>query len=167
MGVSHITFYFSLGRKGCNRIHDDNINRSGADKAFGNFEGLFTVIGLADPHFVNIDTQVSGIGGIEGMLGIDKGGNTALLLTFRDGVEGKGRLSGRFGTVDFNDSAFRITSDSEGGIEKDRAGRNCLDVELKVLSAEFHKRTFSKLLFNLKTGRVQGLILFFPVFVGC
>src|SRR5687768_18094644 len=49
------------------------------------------------------------------------------LLGVGDDVETKGRLAARFRTVDLGDAAAWDTTDADGGIQVDRARRDCVD----------------------------------------
>ena len=56
------------------------------------------------------------------MLGVDEGSDTALLLRFRDGVDGQCGLTRRLGAVDFDDSAFREAADTQRRVQTDGTG---------------------------------------------
>jgi hypothetical protein len=59
-------------------MHDD-VEGIGADERFADAEGFFTAAGLGDEQFVQLDAKAAGITGIERVLHVDEGGETAAL----------------------------------------------------------------------------------------
>ncbi len=82
MGVSHLSLDLRLGCEGGHRVYHHHIDGAGAHQHVGDFEGLFAGVRLGDQQLINIDPQLSGIVGIEGVLGINKSRRTALFLGF-------------------------------------------------------------------------------------
>ena len=75
--IAHIAGHFGGGNKGGDRIDDDHIDGVGFDEHFGDIEGLFAGIGLADKERTDINADAFCPCGIEGVLGIDKGRDAA------------------------------------------------------------------------------------------
>ena len=73
VGVAHFAVQFSLGHQRGDRIDHQYVDGARADEGLGDFEGLLAAVGLRNEQVVDIDTQFSRIGGVQGMLGIDKG----------------------------------------------------------------------------------------------
>ena len=86
----------------------------------GDFERLLAVVRLRDQQLIDVHPQFLGISAVERMFGIDKRGNAARLLRLGDRMDRKGRFTRRFGTVDFDHAAFRITADTERLVECNR-----------------------------------------------
>ena len=112
MGIAHFAIEFGFGNEGRDRVDDDDVDAVGFDEDIGDFEGLLAVIGLRDEQVIDIDAETSRIAHVEGVFGIDKGGDAARTLTFGDGVERDGRLTTRFGAIDLDDAAAWQTADA-------------------------------------------------------
>ena len=84
--ISHFAFDFAFWCQGCHRVNHDDVNRTRADQVFGNLECLFTVVGLRNDEVFYVYVEFFGIIAIKGMLGIDKGCDTASFLRLRNGV---------------------------------------------------------------------------------
>ena len=94
------------------------------------------------------------------MFGVDKSSNTASLLCFGDGMNGKCCLTGRLRTVYLNNSSAWITAHSERHIQADAAGRNNAYI-LYLLVAQLHDGAFSKVFFYFRHRCLQGFQLAF------
>ena len=53
------------------------------------FQRLLAGVGLGDEHLVDIDPDARGVNGIEGVLGIDEGNDTAQRLSLRENLQGE------------------------------------------------------------------------------
>ena len=84
---------------------------------FGDFEGLLTIVGLGNEEVIDIDTQLFGVATVEGVLGVDEGGEATGFLGFGNGVQGKRGFTRRFGAVYFNDPAAWKATYTQGKIE--------------------------------------------------
>src|SRR5215207_11354364 len=113
MRVAHLTLYLGPGHEGGDGVHDDEVQSAGADQSVGDLEGLLAVVGLGEVEVLKVYADGLGVGRVEGVLGVDKGGEAAGLLSLRDDVEGEGRLSTRFGAIDLYDATLGHTTDSE------------------------------------------------------
>ena len=87
--VAHLAVDFGLGGQRRHRVDNNDVDGTGANQIVGNLESLLAVVGLGDKQIVDIHTEFFGIETVEGMLGIDKGGNTSLFLTFGNGMDGQ------------------------------------------------------------------------------
>ena len=90
------------------------------------------------------------------MLGVDEGGNAALLLRLGHDLERQRRLTGRLRAVDFDDAAFRQAADTERDVEAERSGRDRLDLGNLLFGSEFHHGTFAKRAVDLAEGGFEG-----------
>jgi hypothetical protein len=80
-------------------------------------------------------------------------------LRFSDGMNGKGCLTGRFRAVNLDDTSAGISSHTKSHIEADgTCGNNFYLFDAFV--AHFHDRAFTKALFYLVHGSLQGFQFF-------
>ncbi len=70
------------------------------------------------------------------MLGVDKCNDAAHGLRLCKNLKRKRRLTGGLGTVNLDDTAARHAADTQSGIERQRARRNSLDLELGTAVAD-------------------------------
>ena len=91
------------------------------------------------------------------MLRVDDGGDASGLLRLGDGMDGKGRLAAGFGTVDLDDAALRITSDTQRMVERNGTARNDLRRVPFWLISQLHDRTFPVILLDLVDRGLQCL----------
>jgi len=73
LGLTHIPIDLCLGHQGRYRVHHHDIECPTAHQHIGDFQSLFTTIGLRDEEVVEVHTQFTRIRGIQGMFGIDEG----------------------------------------------------------------------------------------------
>src|SRR5438132_684326 len=83
--------------------------------------------------------------GVQGVLGVDVGGDAAGLLGLGDGVEGERGLAAGLGAVDLDDAAAGQPPAAQGDVQPQRAGGNALDV-LGGHLAHRHDRPLAELL---------------------
>ena len=108
--IAHVAFNLLFGGKGSHRVDNKDVDGRRTDKLVGYFESLFAVVGLRNPKVCHVYTKFFGIETVEGVLGIDKGGNAASLLRFGNGVDGECGFTRRFGAIYLDDAAAGITS---------------------------------------------------------
>ena len=156
--VAHLSLDFGLWGKSCHGVDNEHVDGTGVDELLGDVESLFSVVGLREPEVVDIHAKFLGVETVEGVLGIDYGADTALLLGFGDDVDGEGCLTGRLGTVDLGDTATGETAYAEGVVESERAGGDGLDV-LDGVVAEAHDCTGAEVLFEVSHCHVESLEL--------
>ena len=92
------------------------------------------------------------------MLRIDESDLTAALLRFSKDVQSEGGLTGRFGTVDLDDTALRNTADTKRGIQSQRTGRDRLHIHFRAV-AQAHNSTLAEALVQLSQSGLQCLFL--------
>ena len=98
------------------------------------------------------------------MLGVDEGGDAALLLSLRYHVESAHGLTGRLGTVHFDDAAPRDTPDPESGVERQTTCRDDVDV-YDLGFAQAHDGPLAELLFHLGQGLLHRSLPVLPLAV--
>ncbi len=158
MVVAHFSVDFGLWHEGGHGVDYDDVDGAGADERFGDVKGLFASVWLGNEEGFDVDTELAGVDRVEGMFRIDEGCDSAEFLGFGDGVQGKRRLAGRFGTVDFDDAAAGEASHAESHVELDAPGRDDGDLFDGLLS-ESHDGTFTIVLFDLRNGGFDRLCL--------
>ena len=57
---------------------------------------------MRDQQVIDVDAQLLGIGGIEGVLGVDEGGHASGFLGLGDYLQRDGGFAGRLGAEDFD-----------------------------------------------------------------
>ena len=117
MGITNVSVNFRFGDQGGNRVDNDDIDPTGTDQNLGDLQGLLTVVRLRDQQVVDIDSQALGIAGVEGMFGVDKRRGASGSLGLSNNVQGQGRLTGRFRTVDLGNPSFGESPDPKGDIQ--------------------------------------------------
>ena len=83
------------------------------------------------------------------MLGIDECGDAAHLLRFCDRMQCQRRLTGGLRPIDLDDTAARITADTDSDVKGERARRDDLDIELISHFAKTHDGAGTKFLGDL------------------
>ena len=61
MTVTHFAFNFGFGGHCSDRVHNQNINRTGTHQGFCNFQCLFTAVRLGNQQIVNVHTQCTSV----------------------------------------------------------------------------------------------------------
>ena len=148
LAVSHLAFEFCFWNQCGYGVHYYYIHCSGENESVGDLEGLFTIVWLRYQQIIDIYTQFSGIGTVEGVFRIDDGADPAFLLGFGDHMCGQGGLTRAFRSVYFNDAAFRQSSDPQCHVEAKGTGRNDF-LLLLPLFIHHHHTTLSEILVDL------------------
>ena len=154
--VSHLALDLGLGRKRGHGVDDDDVDGARTDEIVRDLEGLLAIVRLRDKEGLEVDSKSLGISAVERVLGVDHGGDAALLLRFGDGVDGERGLAAGLRSVDLNDAPARITADAQGMVEGYRAARDDLHVPLRLVS-QLHDRALSIIFLDLVDRRLQRL----------
>src|SRR5215213_4529622 len=158
MRVAHLSLDLSPGYEGCHRVYDDYVEGTGADERIGYLQSLLAVVRLREVEVLQIDPDGLGVGRVDGVLGVDEGGQTPCLLGLGNHVQGEGRLAAGLGTEDLDDAAPGEAAYAEGEVEGQGTGRDAGDT-LSLLVAHAHDRTLPELPLYLGDGGVYGLAL--------
>ena len=118
------------------------------DEHFGDVHGLFAAARLADQEGLQLDAQLFGPGGVQGVFGVDKGGDAAAALGAGHHVQGQRGLAARFGPEDFDHAAAGDALPAQGDVQRQAAGWNSADGRGRA-DAQRHDGPFAKLLFDL------------------
>ena len=92
------------------------------------------------------------------MLRVDESRDAALFLSFRDGMDGQSGLTGGFGTVNLDDTAFRESADAQCRVQTDGSGGNDIHL-LDVRLAHAHDGAFSERFFEFFERGVENFQL--------
>src|SRR5829696_1039148 len=158
MRVSHLSLDLSPRYEGRHRVYNDDVQGAGADEGIRYLQGLLTVIWLGKVEVLEVNADSLGVGRVEGVLGVDEGGEASCFLRLGDDVQAKGRLAAGLGTEDLDDATPGDTANAEGDVQGQGAGRNGGDA-LAFLVAHAHDRTLPELPLYLGDGGVYSLAL--------
>jgi hypothetical protein len=78
--VAHLTVELGFRHQRGHRIDNQHVNGSRANQRFSDLQRLFARVGLRDEQIVDVDAQLFRVAGIERVLGIDKGCQSARTL---------------------------------------------------------------------------------------
>ena len=92
------------------------------------------------------------------MLGVDECDLAAALLCLRNDMQRQRRLAGGFRAVDLNNSSLGYAADAERGVERQRTGRDRVDLQIGPV-AKAHDRTLAEVFLDLPDGRIKRLLL--------
>ena len=160
MAVSHVAVDLRLGNQCCHGVHYNNIHSPGANHGLCDFQSLLAVIRLRNVQIINIHAYVLCIDRVKRMLRVNKSGNSAPFLDFRDHMKRNCRLTTGFRTINLHDSSLGDASQSERNIQTQRACWDRLDIHLCRRITELHDRALPVLLLNLAYRRIQCFQLF-------
>src|SRR5215212_4539498 len=158
MRVAHLSLDLSPGYEGGHRVYDDDVEGAASDERIRYLQGLFAVVRLGEVEVLEVDADGLGVGRVDGVLGVDEGGQTPCLLGLGNHVQGEGRLAAGLGTEDLDDATPWEATDAEGEVECQGAGRNGSDLRA-VLVAHAHDRTLPELPLYLGDGGIYSLAL--------
>ena len=161
MAVSHISLNLLSWNKSSHRVNYNDINRSGAHHGLCDLKRLISAVRLGNIQFININADIFRINRIQCMLCINKPGNSASFLYFRNHVESHRRLTAGFRPVNLNHTTFRNPSESQRKIQAQTARGNSLNRNMRTGISKPHHRAFSEILFQLGDRRIQRFFLFF------
>ena len=116
--------------------------------------GLFAAAGLADQQRFQLDAQLLGPAGVQGVLGVDEGGDAAAALRLGDDVQGQRRLAAGFGAEDLDDAAAGDALAAQGHVQRQAAGGDAVDAA-DTAGPQGHDRPFAELLLDLGDGGLQ------------
>src|SRR5262245_10887058 len=155
LGIAHVTLDLRARDEGRDGVDDEHVERARADERVGDLERLLAVVRLRDEEILGLDAELPRVADVEGVLGVDEGGDAAPLLRLGDQLERERRLSGRLRTVDLDHPSARDAADAERDVEPERAGRQRRDVLGEGLLAQLHDRALAELLLDLADGEVD------------
>src|SRR5918994_5617112 len=158
MRVSHLSFDLGPGYEGRHRVYDHDVEGAGAHESIRYLQGLFAVIWLGKVEVLQVNPDSLGVGRVEGVLGVDEGGEASCFLRLGDDVQGEGRLAAGLRTEDLDDATPWDAANAESEVEGQGAGRNGGHA-LALFVAHAHDRTLPELPLYLGDGGVYSLAL--------
>ena len=156
MGIAHIAVDLRLRNKRRYRVHDHDIDSTGAHHCFRDLQRLLAVIRLGDIEVIDINADIFRVYRIKCVLRVDKSSDTAAFLYFRYHMESDRRLTTGLRPVDLYNTSLRDSAEAESDIKAQRTGRNRLDIHICAGISEFHNGTFSVSFFDLCESRIKG-----------
>ena len=124
----------ALGVSAATEFDHQHVDGAGAHQRVGDLQRLLAVVGLGDQQVLDLDAELPGVDGIERMLGVDEGADTALLLRLGQDLEGQSGLAGRLRPVNLDDAAARQPADAERDVEPERARGHGLHLDRRSLA---------------------------------
>ena len=117
MAVTHISINLRLRYKCGNRVNDHNIHSSGTHHRLCDLKCLFSIVRLWYVQVIDIYTDILCIDRIQSMFCINKSGNPASFLHFRNHVKCNGCLTAGFRSVNLDDTSLGNTTYSKCNIK--------------------------------------------------
>ena len=77
--VSHLTLDLSPRHQGGDGVDDDDVEGAAPDEGVGDLQGLLAVVGLGEVQVLEVHADGLGVGRVEGVLGVDEGGEARRL----------------------------------------------------------------------------------------
>src|ERR671920_299661 len=127
MRVAHLALDLSPRYEGRHRVYNDDVQGAGAHEGIRYLQGLFTIIWLGKVEVLEVNPDSLGVGRVEGVLGVDEGGEATCFLRLGDDVQGEGRLAAGLGTEDLHDATPGEAANAEGEVEGQGASRDAVD----------------------------------------
>ena len=152
--IADLAFQFLLGDQGGHGVDDDHVHGVGADEHLRDVHGLFAAARLADQERFQLDAQLLGPTGVQGVLGVDEGGDAALALRLGDDVQGQRGLAAGLGAEDLDHPAAGNPLPAQGHVQRQAAGGDAGDAADDA-GPQGHDRPFAELLFDLGDGGLQ------------
>src|SRR5207237_228172 len=118
-------------------------------------ERLLARVGLGNQEVLDLDAELAGIAGIEGVFGIDEGAGAALLLGLGHDMERQRRLARALRAINLRDPPAGQSTDAKGDVEAERAGRDRLGFDGVLVLAEAHDGALAEGPFDLAESGVQ------------
>ena len=158
-GIAHFTFNFRTGHQCCNRVHNNDIQCTGAYQLFCDFQTLVTAVRLGYQQAVHIYAQCCRIGRIQRMLRVNECRNAAFGLCRSNRMQSQRGFTRGFRSVNLNDSASWQSAYTQCHIQSDGAGGNHILIQQLGFLSQIHNGVLAMLLFNLCQCLAQRLLL--------
>src|SRR2546423_7781452 len=156
-GVADLALEFLFRDQRGDGIEDDDVERVGADERLDDPKRFFAGARLRDEQVVHVDAEPTRVLRIERVLDVDERRQAAALLGLGDDRKRERRFARRFRPIDFDDAAPRKSTNSEGAIDQDVAGRNDIDVDNRRV-AEPHDSAVAVVLRDLLEREIEVFV---------
>ena len=160
MALPHLSVDLLLRHERRHGVDHDHVDRARAHQDVDDLERLLPRVGLRDQQVLGLDPDVGGVDRIQGVLGVDEGGDAAALLGLGDDVERERRLAGRFRPVDLDHPPSRDAAHAQGQVEGQGASGDHVDVALGRGLSQLHDGPLSVGAFDLAERGGQGTFFF-------
>ena len=161
MAVAHISLDLRSGYKGCHRVHDHNIHRSGTHHRLCDLESLLSVIRLGYVQVIDVHSDILRIYGIQRVLRVDESCDAAPLLYLGHHMQGNGGLTAGFRSVDLHDTSLGNSAHSQGDIQSQGTCGHGLHLHMSSRLAQLHHGSLAVLFLNMAQRRFQSLLFLF------
>ena len=158
MGVAHVPLDFRPGGQRGHRVHHHHVDGAGAHQGLADLQSLLTGVRLGDEHGVDVHPQGPGVGGVQGVLGVDEGHLAPPLLGLGQDVQGQSGLTRGFRAVNFNDAPLGDAANAQRNIQGQRAGGDGIHHDPGVLP-QAHDGALAIGPLNLGHGGLQCFLL--------
>ena len=128
-GVADLAFQLRPGNERRDRINHDYIESVRAYQSFANPQGFLAGAWLRHQQIVQIHAQPLGVCRIERVLHVNKGGESAALLSLRNHRQRKRGFSGRFRAENFHHPAPWKAAYAKGAIDQNVARGNDINID--------------------------------------
>ena len=155
--IAHLAVDLRPRHEGGHGVDDDDVGSARPHQHLDDLEGLLAVVGLGDQEVVEVDAQLLGVGGVEGVLGVDERGGAAAPLGLGDDLQGQRGLARRLGPEDLDDAAAGDAADAQRVVDADRSGRDAGHRGDRALP-EPHDGALAELFLDLAHRHVDGLV---------
>jgi hypothetical protein len=75
VGIAHLTLDLGAGHQCGDRVDHQHIDGVAADQGIDDLKSIFTAVGLGNEQIVDIDTDLCGVSGVDGVFGVDDRGD--------------------------------------------------------------------------------------------
>jgi hypothetical protein len=159
MGVTHFPFDLGPRHQSGDRVDHQDIESPGADQHVGDLQRLLPGVGLRNEKLVDIHPDRLGVNRVEGVLGVDEGGDTPVALGLGHDVEGEAGLPRAFRPIELDDAAPRHATYPQCEVERESTCGDDIHLDVGRLS-HLHDGALAKLPLDLAERHVQGLVTF-------
>ena len=130
--VAHLALELRPRRQRRHGVHRHDVDGARAHEHVGDLERLLAVVGLRDQQLVDVDADPLGVQRVHRVLGVDERAHAAELLGLGDHVVDQRRLTGGLRAEDLDDAPARDAADAQREVQRQRAGRDRLDLDLSA-----------------------------------
>ena len=148
MRIADLAFEFLLRDQGRHRVDHDDVDGVRLDQHFSDVHGLFAAARLTDQERFQLNADFFGPGGVEGMFGVDEGGDAAVALGMGHDMQGQRGFTAGFRPEDFDHATAGNALSAQGDVQRQTAGRDALD-RRSGADAQRHNGPLAKFFLNL------------------
>ena len=159
VGVPHLAFDLGPGHQRRHGVHHQHVHGVAPHQHVHDVEGVLAAVGLGNQQIVDVHADLPGVGGVDGVFGVDDGAPGALGLRVGDNVKAQRGLAAGFGPVDLHDPPGGKPADAQSDIQSQRPGAENGHVGHGGLGPQTHDGALAELLFDLIDGDLERFVL--------